>query len=143
MASSSLPVNVHVSTHPCLRAKLSQLRSKDANARETKTLIHEIALIVGCEALAECLQIKSTGTVSSICAAYWHQKTISDKFGYSDIGDNQAETPLGYTYSAETTTPRLALVPILRSGLGMVEGMLHFQTHTRELFSLTKSFTSP
>ncbi|KAL9067105.1 MAG: hypothetical protein Q9161_007097 [Pseudevernia consocians] len=96
MASSSLPVNVHVSTHPCLRAKLSQLRSKDANARETKSLIHEIALIVGCEALAKSLQIKSSGT---------------------------AETPLGYTYSVETTTPNVALVPVLRSGLGMLEAL--------------------
>ena len=60
------------------------------------------------------------------------------KFGYSNNGDNQAETPLGYTYSAETTTPRLALIPILRSGLGMVEGMLPFQPHTRQLVSLTK-----
>ena len=142
MASSSLPVNVHVSTHPCLRAKLSQLRSKDANARETKSLVHEIALIVGCEALAECLQIKSTGTVSSICTASC-RKSIFDKFGYSNNGDNQAETPLGYTYSAETITPRLALVPILRSGLGMVEGMPPFQPYARELVSLTKPFPSP
>ncbi|KAF6231859.1 hypothetical protein HO173_009942 [Letharia columbiana] len=96
MASSSLPVNVHISTHPCLRAKLSQLRSKDANARETKALVHEIALIVGCEALAESLQTTSSGT---------------------------AETPLGYTYSVETTTPHVALVPILRSGLGMLEAL--------------------
>lgn len=49
---SSLPGNVHVSTHPCLRAKLSQLRSSSTQAREVKALVHEIALIVGCEALA-------------------------------------------------------------------------------------------
>ncbi|MCJ1365349.1 hypothetical protein MMC16_004470 [Acarospora aff. strigata] len=46
-----LPPNVHVSRHPCLRAKLSQLRSHRTNARETKALVHEIALIVGCQAL--------------------------------------------------------------------------------------------
>lgn len=64
--SSSLPqpLNVHISTHPCVRAKLSQLRSKDCNARETKALIHEIALIVGCEALATGLQTIQSGTVS-------------------------------------------------------------------------------
>lgn len=65
MASASLPANVHLSTHPCLRAKLSQLRSKDANARETKSLVHEIALILGCEALANSLEATSSGTVSS------------------------------------------------------------------------------
>ncbi|CAD6577646.1 MAG: hypothetical protein ASARMPRED_008354 [Alectoria sarmentosa] len=90
MASPILPVNIHVSNHPCLRAKLSQLRSKDANARETKSLVHEIALIVGCEALAKCLQTTSSGT---------------------------GETPLGYTFSTETITPNVALVPVLRSGL--------------------------
>lgn len=64
MASLPLPSNVHVSQHPCLRAKLSQLRSKSANARETKALVHEIALILGCEALASGLQTSSSGTVS-------------------------------------------------------------------------------
>jgi len=48
-----LPANVHVSKHPCLLAKLGQLRSKDASAKDVKRLIHEISLIVGCEALAQ------------------------------------------------------------------------------------------
>lgn len=60
MASTKLPPNIHVSKHPCLRVKLSQIRSKDTNARETKALVHEIALIVGCEALAP---------VSKLCQA--------------------------------------------------------------------------
>lgn len=64
MASSPLPPNVHVSTHPCLRAKLSQLRSKDATCRETKALVNDIALILGCEALASCLVNTPSGTVS-------------------------------------------------------------------------------
>jgi hypothetical protein len=61
--ASSLPPNVHISKHPCLRAKLSQLRSKSRNARETKTLVHEISLLLGSEALAQ-LELDSTGTVS-------------------------------------------------------------------------------
>lgn len=63
MASPSLPTNVHVSNHPCLRAKLSRLRSQHATARETKALIHEIALIVGCQALERALDTTSSGTV--------------------------------------------------------------------------------
>lgn len=55
--------NVHISSHPCLKAKVSQLRSKTSNARETKSLVHEIALILGCEALAESTQTKYSGTV--------------------------------------------------------------------------------
>ena len=126
-SSSSLPANVHVSTHPCLRAKLSQLRSKDANARETKSLIHEIALIVGCEALANSLQTTLTGTVSSSCTATPKTPSrapIMTRSRILTMGDNQAKTPLGYTYSVETTTPHVVLVPILRSGLGMLEGRL-------------------
>jgi uracil phosphoribosyltransferase len=60
---ASLPPNAHVSTHPCVRAKLSQLRSQSTAAREVKSLIHEIATIVGVEALATCLQTVSIGTV--------------------------------------------------------------------------------
>lgn len=48
----SLPAKVHVSKHPCLVSKISQLRSGSASAKEVKALVHEISLIVGCEALA-------------------------------------------------------------------------------------------
>ena len=65
-AMASLPSNVHISRHPCLRAKLSQLRSKGTNARDTKILVHEIALILGVEALAE-LDVTQAGTVSPTC----------------------------------------------------------------------------
>lgn len=56
MASTTdLPPNVHVSAHPCLLAKLSQLRSASASSREVKALVHEISLILACEALASSL----------------------------------------------------------------------------------------
>ena len=65
----SLP-NVHVSTHPCVKAKLSQLRSHTTNARETKALVHEITLMIGTEALASCLTTVETGTVSLACCPH-------------------------------------------------------------------------
>lgn len=52
---TTLPKNVHVSNHPCLRAKLSQLRSKSTAAKDVKALVHDISLIVGCEALASAI----------------------------------------------------------------------------------------
>lgn len=52
---SSLPSNVHVSRHPSLLAKLSQLRSKSTSARDVKNLIHEITLLLSSEALASSL----------------------------------------------------------------------------------------
>ncbi|KAK1828476.1 PRTase-like protein [Podospora conica] len=90
-----LPPNVHVSKHPCLLAKLSQLRSGSTSAKEVKGLIHDISLIVGCEALANAIVAVPGPT---------------DK------------TPLGFTYETTQITPEtISLVPILRSGLGMVE----------------------
>jgi len=97
MASTFLPSNVHVSHHPCLRAKLSQLRSQSTSARDVKALVNEIALIVGCEALAKGLEAHEGETDKS---------------------------PLGYSYNSETISPsHISLVPILRSGLSMVEAL--------------------
>ncbi|KAJ5724006.1 hypothetical protein N7488_002041 [Penicillium malachiteum] len=94
---SSLPANIHISTHPCLQAKLSQLRSASTSPRETRALVHEITSIIGVEAFATGLKVSATGT---------------------------DRTPLGAEYETKGINPAdLALVPILRSGLGMVEAM--------------------
>jgi uracil phosphoribosyltransferase len=59
----SLPSNIHISTHPCLQAKLSQLRSQSTTPRETRALVEEIASILGVEAFAQGLTLTKTGTV--------------------------------------------------------------------------------
>ncbi|KAF9892522.1 hypothetical protein FE257_001631 [Aspergillus nanangensis] len=93
----SLPKNIHISSHPCLQAKLSQLRSQATPTRETRDLVHEIATILGVEALAVSLKTSKGGTDT---------------------------TPLGYTYETQVISPAdVALVPILRSGLGMIEAL--------------------
>ncbi|KAI5860614.1 uracil phosphoribosyltransferase [Durotheca rogersii] len=93
----SLPSNVHVSKHPCLKAKLSRLRSKGTESREVKSLINEISLILGCEALAS---------------------TLTPAYGPLN------ETPIGFGYTTTTVKPQaISIVPILRSGLGMVEAI--------------------
>ena len=61
---ASTPSNVHVSTHPCLLAKLSKLRSKSTAAKEVKSLVHEIALLVASEALAASLKTSPGPKVS-------------------------------------------------------------------------------
>lgn len=63
--TDSFPHNIHVSNHLCLCAKLSQLRSSSTSAKDTKTLVHEISTIVGCQALAHDLSIVQAGTVGS------------------------------------------------------------------------------
>ncbi|PHH86572.1 hypothetical protein CDD83_10043 [Cordyceps sp. RAO-2017] len=92
-----LPSNVHVSRHPCLQAKLSQLRSKMTGANDVKTLVHEIALVLACEALAS---------------------NISAADGPKD------HTPLGFEYTTTAALPQtISIIPILRSGLAMVQAV--------------------
>ncbi|KAH6603550.1 uracil phosphoribosyltransferase [Trichoderma cornu-damae] len=90
---AELPPNVRISQHPSLLAKLSQLRSESASPRDVKSLIHEISLILSCEAISSAI------------------KTAT-----------QDQTPLGFEYTTTISEPsNICIVPILRSGLGMVE----------------------
>lgn len=75
-AAAQLPANVHVSKHPCLRAKLSQLRSKQTNARDTKSLVHDISVMLGTEALAE-LPVVDAGAVSLFSLSFARLLTIT------------------------------------------------------------------
>ncbi|KAL0635475.1 hypothetical protein Q9L58_005523 [Maublancomyces gigas] len=93
---SSLPSNVYVSTHPCLMAKLSQLRSANTTPKETKALVHEISLFLAVEALGRFLTTENTGVAGM--------------------------TPMGAPFEVQKVNPKsIALVPVLRSGLGMLE----------------------
>ncbi|KAF3937197.1 hypothetical protein ABW19_dt0204081 [Dactylella cylindrospora] len=85
---------IHVSSHPCVKAKLSQLRSSSTTSRETRALVHEIATFLAAEALATSLTVTEVG---------------------------QDTTPLGRSYNVEKVVEKVVLVPILRSGLGMLE----------------------
>jgi hypothetical protein len=68
----NLPKNAHVSTHPCLQAKLSQLRSAKTGSRDAQALVHEIALMVGYEALGAGLKAKQDGTVrTEFVSLHW------------------------------------------------------------------------
>lgn len=93
---ASLPANVHISKHPCLIAKLSQLRSKNTPSRDTQRLVNDITNILGTEALAS-LELVEDGTDESALS-----------FPYTN-----------YTIPTDT----LMLIPILRSGLAMVDSI--------------------
>ncbi|KAG5978951.1 hypothetical protein E4U55_005720 [Claviceps digitariae] len=93
----SLLPNVHLSQHPSLKAKLSQLRSHSTPSKEVKTLVHDISLILACEALATNL---------------------------SAVEGPKDKTPLDFEYSSTIVRPQtICIVPILRSGLGMVDAV--------------------
>jgi uracil phosphoribosyltransferase len=85
--------NVFPSQHPLVAHKLSILRDKNTDSQKFRELIREISALLTYEATADLL-IKS--------------KTV--------------ETPLDTCESSELRA-NIGLVPILRAGLGMVEGV--------------------
>jgi uracil phosphoribosyltransferase len=80
--------------HPLIAAKLSILRAKTTVADEFRRNLQEISILLLCDA-----------------SRSWKKRTI------------QVETPLSRCDGEILATP-IVLVPILRAGLGMLEGML-------------------
>jgi len=85
--------NVFVSSHPLVAHKLTQLRDKNTNPRTFRELIREIAALLTYEA-------------------------TTDLF----LSIKKIESPLALVDGKELKD-RIGLVPILRAGLGMVEGV--------------------
>jgi uracil phosphoribosyltransferase len=85
--------NVYASPHPLVAHKLTRLRDKNTNPKKFRELVREIAALLVYEATADLL-------------------TVS----------RQVETPLTQVIGAELRE-KIGLVPILRAGLGMVEGI--------------------
>lgn len=84
-----------VMDHPLIQHKLSILRNKNTGSKEFRALISEIANLICYEATRE-LPLEDVEVETPICTAT--MKVLSGK--------------------------KLAIVPILRAGLGMVDGML-------------------
>lgn len=98
----TLPANVHVSSHPVLKHKFAQLRQK-SSGRETRRLVSEISTILS--TWVSSLEFKVDASVTT-------------------------ETAISAA-GAEFTLPSIApadyvLIPVLRSGLGMVDSFLTF-----------------
>ncbi|HEX9118146.1 MAG TPA: uracil phosphoribosyltransferase, partial [Anaerolineae bacterium] len=85
--------NVHVSKHPLIRHKLSILRNKLTEPKKFRELIREISILLAYEATAD--------------------------LGLQPL---DVDTPMGVAHCAELTEA-IGLVPVLRAGLGMVEGI--------------------
>jgi uracil phosphoribosyltransferase len=84
--------NVFASQHPLVAHKLSRLRDRNTNPKKFRELVREIAALLAYEATADLLTVP-----------------------------RQVETPLASMTGAELQE-KIGLVPILRAGLGMVEG---------------------
>lgn len=86
---------VTVFDHPLIKHKLSILRMKQTGTKQFKEIVTELSMLMGYEVTRD-LQLEEMSIETPIC------KTT----GYSLAGK------------------KIALVPILRAGLGMVDGML-------------------
>lgn len=87
--------NVYVMDHPLISHKISRLRDERTGTNEFRKLVEEIAVLMGYEALRDL-------------------KTVNVK----------VKTPLEVCDAPVIAGKKLAIVPILRAGLGMTGGLL-------------------
>lgn len=87
--------NVTIMDHPLIKHKITRLRDKSTGTNEFRALVEEIGMLMGYEALSD-LPMKNI----------------------------EVETPIEKCQSPVIAGRKLAVVPILRAGLGMVEGIL-------------------
>jgi len=86
---------VHVVDHPMVQHKLAILRDKETSCKQFSELVREIALFEGYEATRD--------------------------FPLRDV---EVETPITTATCQMIEGKKTAIIPILRAGLGMVEGLL-------------------
>lgn len=86
---------VHVINHPLVQHKLSIMRDKNTGSKDFRALLKEISLLMGYEVTRD-----------------------------MPLEDIEIETPICRTTAKKVSGRKLAIVPILRAGLGMVEGLL-------------------
>ena len=87
---------VYINEHPLVQHKISRLRDKNTGTNEFRALVEEIAMLMGYEALNDL-----------------------------PTEDVKVETPLETCMTEVIAGRKLAIVPILRAGLGMVDGILN------------------
>ena len=88
--------NVTILTHPLIKHKITMLRDINTGTNEFRKLIEEIATLMGYEALRDL-----------------------------PLEDIEVTTPIETCMSPIIAGRKLAIVPILRAGLGMVQGILN------------------
>ena len=86
---------VHVMDHPLIQHKVSLMRDKETGTKEFRELLDEISMLMAYEVTRD-LPLRTVEIETPICLA--QTKVIAGK--------------------------KLAIVPILRAGLGMVEGIM-------------------
>ena len=87
--------NVHILDHPLIRHKLAIIRDKNTNTKQFREVVEELATLMAYES-------------------------------FKDVPTQEilVETPLEATKQTVVKENSIAIVPILRAGLGMVNGIL-------------------
>lgn len=86
---------VHIMDHPLIQHKISYIRREELGSKDFREMISEIAMLMCYEATRDL-----------------------------KLQDVIIKTPIAEMTAKELAGKKLAVVPILRAGLGMVEGML-------------------
>ena len=84
-----------VMDHPLIQHKIGIIRREETGSRDFRSMVGEIAMLMCYEATRDLR-----------------------------LADVQISTPICQTTAKELKGKKLAVVPILRAGLGMVDGML-------------------
>lgn len=87
--------NIHVINHPLIQHKLTIIRSKETGTKDFRELVNEIARLLAYE--------------------------VSREFPLEEV---EIETPIQKTIQKQLAGKKVVIVPILRAGLGMVDGIL-------------------
>ena len=85
----------HLVDHPLIQHKLTIMRDKDTSSKDFRELLDEISMLLGYE--------------------------ITRNLPLEDV---EIETPIQKATFKKISGKKLAIVPILRAGLGMVDGLL-------------------
>ncbi len=94
--------NVHLVDHPLIRHKLTHMRRKDTETRDFRVLLREISLLMGYELLRDL-----------------------------PTEDVEIETPLEKMTGQVLGGRKICIVPILRAGMGFVDGLLQIAPDAR------------
>lgn len=86
---------VHLINHPMVQHKLSIMRQKETGSKDFRQLLKEISLLMGYEITRDL-----------------------------PLAEVEIETPISKMTASRVLGRKLAVVPILRAGLGMVDGLL-------------------
>lgn len=87
--------NIHLLDHPLIQHKISLLRDINTDTKEFRELVHEVSMLMGYE--------------------------VTRNMPLKEV---EIETPVGIARTKVISGKKLGIVPVLRAGLGMVDGML-------------------